>query len=1302
MKSILAGLLLVVATSMGATVASGSAVGQLGGFTQAVAVQGRYAYVGVGLRTMVLDVSDPASPQEVGGSPPFSDSVRDIAVSGSIAYVAAGVAGLRVLDVTDPTHPTEIGSLQSRGYAEGVAVAGTTVLLANGPYGLRVIDVSNPRNPAEVGSVFTRNYAFKVTSDGRHAYVAGAGAGLLIADVSNPAQPAEVATVAMPGYAYGLAVSGNTAYVAGGWEGLLTIDVTSMNHPRLVGQIATAGWAFDVKVSGSKAFVAAGQGGLRVVDVSDPTNPAETGGLAAAGADAAGIAVAGTIAYLIDRNSGMKSIDLSTLATPAQVGSYAPMGSAAGVAVAGNYAYVAAELYGLRILDVSDPSHPRQVGSYDTQSSARSVSVSGNYAYVAAASIGPGQGLHVVDVSDPGRPVRAGFLYDGFGPYRNMVVANGIAYLPNEWGLGLFDVSNPAAPRKLSFVQTQTGLANAAVGVAVSDNLAYVAAGRGGIQVIDVSNPLVPLVIGRVTWSNALAEDVVIAQGKAFVADQSALTVLDLASPRAPIWLASVPTAGWAESLAVSGDQVFLANGATGLTVVDVTNPAAPNLAWSVNTQGYAKSVFVNGSLVYVADSSGGVAIVAKSGGAAASFAPMRQSRQIPAAKGSLQPPSPALRAIPKSRLAGRPLKAETQSSCVVTSTADTGAGTLRECLQTSTGNTRITFDVAVFPPGRPATITPLTGLSLPQSYITLDASNAGVILSGSRAPPATRGLVVGSTGNVVMGLQIVGFPDDGIALFNSVGTVIGGSRTRGSGPLGEGNLISGNSGNGISLNDTQVSNTTITGNLIGTDITGATTIANQGNGIIVIDSANNRIGGSSPDERNVVSGNSRIGIEVIGSGATGNRILGNYIGLDASGTKLLSNGWQAAGLERGASANLVQGNVISTSGPIGIVVNDTQGGSYNTIVGNLVGTDAGGTLATGSPQTGIFVSGGFNRIGGVNPSERNVVAQGGISFGRRGMPGNLIVGNFVGTDISGSIAMSNRGTGISVGYGSDRPFIGGTTPGERNVISGNSFGGITVGGGADYTFIGGNYIGTDASGQAALGNGFASGIEIKQGTHIFVQGNLIAHHKGYGGAGITLSGDTNNTFRQNLIFSNQAGGIAIQNGANNGVAPPNIASAGTTGISGTTCPGCEVEVFSDSGDQGQVFEGSALGNASGAFTFDKGSSWIGPKITATTTDLQGSSSRFSSSQSVVTMSQFNSQSDCVFSWAEKNHSSLFAPAGASNAAAPYYYRYYPGTNAYLATSSANNSLYYLGPLSGNAALDLGALSGWLLTATCQ
>lgn len=77
-------------------------------------------------------------------------------------------------------------------------------------------------------------------------------------------------------------------------------------------------------------------------------------------------------------------------------------------------------------------------------------------------------------------------------------------------------------------------------------------------------------------------------------------------------------------------------------------------------------------------------------------------------------------------------------------------------------------------------------------------------------------------------------------------------------------------------------------------------------------------------------------------------------------------------------------------------------------------------------------------------------------------------------------------------------------------------------------------------------------------------------------------------------------------------------------------------------------------------------------------------------------------QADCLFDWAETEYPDLFAPPSGSTTQAPYYYRHYAGTGAYLGKSSQDDRVYYLGPLSAGGLLDLGALSEWAATAGCR
>jgi hypothetical protein len=78
------------------------------------------------------------------------------------------------------------------------------------------------------------------------------------------------------------------------------------------------------------------------------------------------------------------------------------------------------------------------------------------------------------------------------------------------------------------------------------------------------------------------------------------------------------------------------------------------------------------------------------------------------------------------------------------------------------------------------------------------------------------------------------------------------------------------------------------------------------------------------------------------------------------------------------------------------------------------------------------------------------------------------------------------------------------------------------------------------------------------------------------------------------------------------------------------------------------------------------------------------------------------SAAECLFDWAATNYSQFLAGAPSSGVYAQYAYRYFPGTTAYLALSGGDNHLYYRGPASGNAILDLGSLTGWLGSSGCR
>ena len=347
-----------------------------------VFVVGNYVYLANGFGGLrIVDVSNPASPQEVGYYDTVDKAVG-VYVSGSYAYVANYWDGLRIIDVSNPSSPQEVGYYDTRNYAMSVHVSGGYAYVADGMEGLRIIDVSNPSSPQEVGYYDMVYLAMDVYVSGSYAYVADRDYGLRIIDVSNPSSPQEVGHFNTGSCLWGVYVTGSYAYVANDYDGLRIIDVSNPSSPQEVGYYDTGDAALGVYVSSGYAYVADWMDGLRIIDVSNPSSPQEVG-YYDTGNEALGVYVSGSYAYVADGYDGLRVIDVSNPSSPQEVGYYNTISYARGVYVTGSYAYVADRLDGLRIIDVSNPSSPQEVGYYDTGDEAMGVYVNGSYAYVA-------------------------------------------------------------------------------------------------------------------------------------------------------------------------------------------------------------------------------------------------------------------------------------------------------------------------------------------------------------------------------------------------------------------------------------------------------------------------------------------------------------------------------------------------------------------------------------------------------------------------------------------------------------------------------------------------------------------------------------------------------------------------------------------------------------------------------------------------------------------------------------------------------------------------------------------------------
>lgn len=223
----------------------------------------------------------------------------------------------------------------------------------------------------------------------------------------------------------------------------------------------------------------------------------------------------------------------------------------------------------------------------------------------------------------------------------------------------------------------------------------------------------------------------------------------------------------------------------------------------------------------------------------------------------------------------------------IVTSTEDSGPGTLRWALEDAQSGDKITFDPNVFSSDDPVTIfvlSELPGITL--GALKIDASNAGVILDGTKfeGQPA-NGLQIFSDGNTLQGLQIVGFSEAGIVICGGAkSNLIGGDPNVGIGPTGQGNLIS-NNNIGIGIWDIGATNNTITGNIIGTDTSRTCAMGNEIAIAINSGASHNVIGPG-----NIIAYNQQ-GVIVGQPGTMGNVISQNSFYSNAWGSIDLSEG---------------------------------------------------------------------------------------------------------------------------------------------------------------------------------------------------------------------------------------------------------------------------------------------------------------------------------------------------------------------------------------------------------------------------
>ncbi|MCH9647852.1 MAG: hypothetical protein K0U98_06405 [Deltaproteobacteria bacterium] len=505
-----------------------------------------------------------------------------------------------------------------------------------------------------------------------------------------------------------------------------------------------------------------------------------------------------------------------------------------------------------------------------------------------------------------------------------------------------------------------------------------------------------------------------------------------------------------------------------------------------------------------------------------------------------------------------------------VTSTADGGAGTLRQAILDANANPgadKILFD---FPGEPPYVIQPASPLPTLTEPVWIDGSTEPdfdgapiVVLDGGLAGANAHGLHFETLLSTVTSLVIQNFSGHGLFLGGLGGYEVegcyigidaagitaqpnglhgifidGNLQNKIGGPFpGQRNVISGNGGAGVYLaSDTDGSGdsgTEIQGNFIGVGATGSMALGNgagTGHSNIVIDSADdNIIGGLHPGQGNVISGAaSGFGITITaspGEAAIGNLIQNNRVGTNSIGAGAVPNASGGIQLQGGAQNTLLLGNLISGNAP-GPGVKIEGGSAANALYGNFIGLSLVGTALLPNFEGVLIEDASGNTIGNFDPANGNVISGNldsgvvirstGALLGGDGQ--NRVQFNTIGARPNGAGPLGNSESGVSIV----------DSPGNLihdNLISGNEVHGVVLSGAATGNELLRNTIGLDSTGSAAVPN-LEQGVLIVGASGNVIglpgEGNLISGNgPGDTGSGIHLSGSGT---QNNLIQGNRIG----------------------------------------------------------------------------------------------------------------------------------------------------------------------------------
>jgi hypothetical protein len=587
-------------------------------YALAMSPEGDLVFIGSGGGIYVTDVSNPQNPVVL--SEVRTRSLVDYCTYDPLnkrLYVCAYFSGIEIWDLTDLYNPVRMSRVPTEPYPRsGVAYSGNYIFFTTNE-SLWTLDITDPYNPSIVDELFITNLLIsQMLLKNNIIYIVTLNQGLKLVNVSDPLN---LQLISSYGFISGCEfdISGDYLYAVNSSSAALTIlNISDSMNVSIAGSLNIGDYPMDIVVFNNKAYITkvSTGGGLQIINVENPSSPTP---ISLYPGDYQFISGIEDYVYLT-RNSDFSILDVTDSSNVQYVSGFEIPGFVQDISVSGNYAYTGNN--GFRVIDISDSTHPVEVGYADVVGDLAEPA-NDSLVLFCPNSMTANNTVHIMNVSDPQNPVS---LDSYLSPVMtgDPAVKDRLAFIACWWdGVRILNFEDP---ENLTLIGHTMGWVSGGVpgvdycyaqAVDVEDNYLYIVdygpfapdEDTYGLYIIDITDPANPNLLNR--FQNLTAsdypQDVKVRDGIVYIADgNGGVDVVDVFDPMNPVVLGYVDLIDGSTGITLEGDYAYVSEYILGgLQIVDISDPSSPALVgWYQPSGCFALGVDSYNGFVYIAD----------------------------------------------------------------------------------------------------------------------------------------------------------------------------------------------------------------------------------------------------------------------------------------------------------------------------------------------------------------------------------------------------------------------------------------------------------------------------------------------------------------------------------------------------------------------------------------------------------------------------------------------------------------------------------------------------------------------------